>query len=540
MPILTAYPDVPRAYVRVEASWADTPAVTQASVLRVDSVTGECTPLRPYVCFEGDELALSCGLGIWWDTEVPLDRQVSYITQSTMSPCIPAGPVVLDTFTRVVVNGWGTTDTGQTYVLSGPAADFDVAAGVGTMSHPAVNSVRNAVVDIGRSDAVIQAAMSTPALALGTSDLGYVVGRYTDANNFYMARMALTTTSTVMLALRKRVGGVETSLGVITVPDIVYAPLARYVVKLSLAGSTLQAKLWLEAAVEPVDWMLTATDTDLVTGSFAGMRSVLDAASAHVLPFVWVFDNFIVTDPCLPCVETTATTATVTIASNGAFRLKDPVRPCHDLYVPLCFDQVPDPSCLPGSGIFFASMDSEAYDTNAILLNPTNAKNPLLVSRRRRSVTSVLTLVTRTFADRDDLLTLLDPGSPVLLQGPPQYGIPDRYMAVADLTVERGLSDHRFPIRVNTLPHTAVGRPAGPSQGVCGSRVDDLCDIYGTWQELTDSGLVWADLIRGFASQDSGPAFATRRTWDDVQAEFVDWDDVNTGGRTWTDLELGN
>jgi hypothetical protein len=337
MPILTAYPDVPRAYVRVEASWADTPVVTQASVVRVDVVTETCTPLRPYVCFDGDELELSCGLGIWWDTEVPLDRQVYYITQSTQAPCIPVG-----------------------------------------------------------------------------------------------------------------------------------------------------------------------------------------------------------VDPCVPCEIVTAESGMVTIPSNGAFRLRDPVRPCHDLYVPLCFDQVPDPTCLPGSGVFFASMDTESYGTNAILLNPTNASNPLLVSRQRRNVTSVLTLVTRTFADRDDLLTLLNPGSPVLLQGPPQYGINDRYMAVDDVSVERGLSDHKFPIRVNTLPYTAVGRPAGPTQGVCGSQVGDTCDIYSTWQELADAGLTWADLIRGYASQDSGAAFANRRTWDDVNAEFVDWDDVNTGGRTCVDLEVGN
>lgn len=336
MPIITAYPDVPRAYVRVEASWADTPAVEFARVLRVDSVTGQCVPLRPYVCFDGDNLALSCGLGIWWDTEVPLDRQVYYITEGVDAPCLPAA------------------------------------------------------------------------------------------------------------------------------------------------------------------------------------------------------------DPCLPCVPVTATSEVVTIASNGAFRLRDPVRPCHDLYVPLCFEQVPDPSCLPGSGVFFASMDAEAYESNSVLLNPTNASNPLLISRARRNVTSLLTLVTRTFADRDDLLTLLNPGSPVLLQGPPQYGVTDRYMAVSDVTVERGLSDHRFPIRVNALPHTAVGRPAGPSQGVCGSQVDDLCDIYTTWQELTDSGLNWADLIRGYASQESGPFISARRTWDDVNAEFIDWDDVNTGGRTWTDLEVGN
>lgn len=505
MPTIAAFLDVPRAYVRVEIDWTDTPEVEFARVLRVDSVTGECVPLRPYVCFEGDYLALSCGTAIFWDTEVPLDRQVYYITEGLEAPCTPAATLVTDTFTRVVVNGWGSTDTLQAYTLFGAAADFDVAAGVGTQSHPATNSGRIAVVDIGRPDATIQATMSTPSVATGVADVGYVVGRFTDANNFYMARLGITTGSTITLTLRKRVAAVETNLVSITVDDLTYVAGTRYVVKLDIAGTHLKAKLWEEAGTEPVDWQVTGVDTALVTGNLAGMRSVLDLGSGHALPFVWSFDNFFVTDPCLPCEEVTAQSVVLTMASNGAFRLRDPVRPCHDLYVPLCFEQVSAPQCLPGSGVFFASMDTESYAANSVLLNPTNASNPLLVSRTRRNITSVLTLVTRTFDDRDDLLTLLNPGSPVLLQGPPQYGVKDQYMAVGDTSVERGLSDHKFPIRVNTLPYSAVGRPAGPSQGVCGSQVDNLCDEFSTWQELTDSGLDWADLIRGLASAQSGP-----------------------------------
>jgi hypothetical protein len=538
MPLITAYPDVNRAYVRVEADWFDNPEVTQASVVRVDSVTGQCTPLRPYVCFDGDELALSCGLGIWWDTEVPLDRQFYYITQSTMAPCLPAAPIALDTFSRTVVNQWGSTDTGQPYTLAGTAADFDVAAGVGTQSHPVTNSVRNAVINIGTPNATIQGTMSTPSVATGVNDLGYIVGRFTDTSNFYMARMSITTTSTIVLSLRKRVAGVESTIATLTVPDLTYVAGTRYVVKMDMAGSLLSAKLWPEAGIEPADWLITGTDTSLVSGNSAGLRSVLDIGSGHALPFVWSFDNFIVTGPCLPCTPVTAQTEPLTMASNGAFRLRDPVRPCNDLYVPLCFEQVPDPSSLPGSGVFFASMDVESYATNAVLLNPTNAVNPLLVSRQRRNVTSVLTLVTRTFADRDDLLAINAPGSPLMLAGPPQYGIKDVYMAVADVSVERGLSDHRFPIRVNTLPFTAVGRPSGPSQGVCGSRVEDMCDIYDTWQGLADSTLDWADLIRGRASQDSGPV-ADVRVWDEVLAEFADWNDVLASEPDWTNVEMG-
>lgn len=336
MPVIAAFPDPVRAYVRVETNWADTPAVEFVRVLRVDSVTEVCTPLRPYICFSGDYLTVSCGHAIFWDTEVPLDRQVYYITEGLDAPCISPDPG----------------------------------------------------------------------------------------------------------------------------------------------------------------------------------------------------------DPCVPCVPVTAQTPELTIGSDGKFRLKDPVRPCRDQVVPLCFDQVASVDCLPGSGIFFASMGAESFAANSLTLNPANAEFPIAMSRIRRSVASTLTLVTRTFTDRDALKLITKPGSPLLFQGPPQYGIPDVYMNVGEVDYERGLTDHRVQTRVVDMPFVATARPPGPTQGVCGSRVGDLCDTYPTWQDMQDAGLTWDDLVRGRAGQpDPTDGF---RTWDDVLAEFADWDDVNDGTRTWTDLEMGN
>lgn len=339
MPIITSFPDTFRTYNRVEVNWADTPAVTTARVLRVDVATGECVALRPYVCFEGDYLELSCGHGVFWDTEVPLDTAVYYITDSPQAPCIP----------------------------------------------------------------------------------------------------------------------------------------------------------------DP--------------------------------------------DPCVPCAPVTVQTAESTMPSGGMFRLKDPVRPCHDQPVPLCFTQanladIDGEYCIPGSGIFFASMSSEARPSNSLLLNPVNAALPMSISRARRGVSSTLQVVTRTFDDRDAILTLNAPGSPLLLQGPPAYGIPDRYMAISTVDVDRGLTDHKFQVRVIDMPHVQVARPAGPMQGPCGSQMDNLCDIYDTWQELDDSGLTWEDLIRGRASTAGGPGPSGIQTWDDVQATYVDWDAAQVGN-TWIDIEQG-
>lgn len=347
MPIITAFPNQPRAWVRVEINWADTPSVQYARVLRYNTVTGECEPLRPYICYNGDYLLLSCGHGIFFDTEVPFDVPVYYITEGLDAPCIP----------------------------------------------------------------------------------------------------------------------------------------------------------------DP--------------------------------------------DPCVPCTPTTADTSLdpVTIESDGQFWLRDPVRPCHDRAVPLCFTPANNAAesdgtfCIPASGIFFASMGTEAYEPNTLTLNPTNARRPLAMSRQRRDVSSVLTLVTRTFDDRDALLALTEPGSPLYFAGPAAYGIPRRWMDVGTVSFERGLSDHKYQVRVADLPFVAVDRPAGPTQGTCGSQVSDLCDIYATWDDMAAAGLTWDDLIRGLAGSETAPDFAAYRRWtagaNSVLNSFADWNAVDNGTRTWTDLEVG-
>lgn len=546
MPIISVFPDVVRAYNRVEVNWADTPAVQYARVLRVDVESGTCTPLRPYICYNGDYLLLSCGHGIFFDTEVPLDRQVYYITEGLDAPCIPSGDAVSDTFSRVTASGWGTADTGQTWAHLGAAADFFTNGVWGQHSHPAANTGRTSTIDIGRNDGLAQADFSIPALASGTALLGFVVGRFTDTNNFYQARIGWTTGNTITLTLRKRVAGVETNLISITVPNLTATINTFYTVKFEWFGTNLRAKLWEASGAEPADWQVEATDAALATGTGAGIRSILDVGSTNTTPFVYSFDNFLVPS-CEPCTPVTADTSAdpTTMPSNGAFRLRDPVRPCNDIYMPLCFEQSNNaqnngPMCIPGSGVFFASMETESYDDNSLLVNPTNAKYPISINRDRRGVSSTLTVVTRTFADRDNVITLNKPGSPLLIQGPPQYGIPDRYMAVRTVGVDRGLTNHKRQPRIIIMPFDEVARPAGPTQGVCGSQVADLCDIYSTWDEMAAAGLTWDDLVRGRAGAESAPGFLDYRTWDEVEVEFADWNAVDDGTRTWHGLEIGD
>lgn len=338
MPVISAFADHPsRPYIRVEINWADVPAVSHARVLRYDTVTGECAALRPYICYDGDYLLLACGSGIFWDTEVPLDHPVYYITEGLDAPCVPSG------------------------------------------------------------------------------------------------------------------------------------------------------------------------------------------------------------DDCIPCTPVTADTSLdpLTIANDGRFWLKDPVRPCNDRPVPLCQTGAPKlPPCEDTNGILFVGIGTEVYPSNGFSLRAVNRNLTQAITRPRGGAVTALKLQTVTFTDRDDVIVLAAPGTPLLFQGPPEYGVPDRYMSVQDLQISSELPDLRIQNRTEVLPYVTVERPAGPTQGICGARVADICDAYSSWDELAATGFTWNDLVAGQATSTS--ANPNRRTWNDVNAEFVDWDAVNTGGRTWDGLEEGD
>jgi hypothetical protein len=551
MPIITSFPDPFRTYNRVEVNWADTPSVTAARVLRVNPATGECVPLRPYVCFEGDYLKLSCGLGVFWDTEVPLDTPVYYITEGLEAPCIPADEYFFrDTFTRILVDSWGSTETGTLgplpYALAGGTVggNYDVNGGKGRMTLDGVAGVdRTASIDIGMTDFDLYATFSVNQLALSDAATTRIMARFMDANNHYQGGMNWSQDGSILIFLTRILAGVQTILAIQFAVGT-YTPDVEWTLRYQGIGNDFKLKAWPAAGVQPAAWNLEATDTPQPTlnSTLVGILARRDPANTNV-GLIASTDNFFMVNDCIPCTPVTAETTESTMPSGGVFRLKDPVRPCHDQAMPLCFTQpnladINGEYCIPGSGIFFAQMDTESYDSNSLLLGPVNAKYPIQVSRTRRGVESTLQVVTRTFADRDALLTLNDPGSPVLIQAPPAYGIMDTYMAISTVGVERGLTDHRFQVRVLNLPFIAVARPAGPMQGPCGSQMDNLCDIYTTWGELEASGLTWADLIRGRASTAGGPGPAGIQTWDDVQATYVDWDAAQVGN-TWIDIEQG-
>lgn len=535
MPTITPFVYPTLFNVRVEVNWSDVTQATHATVWRVDCATGERSQLRPYVSYNDDGyLALSCGQAIFWDTEAPLDTCFYYCTTAQDAAgnetTTAVSPVVFDNFNRVNVDTWNNATSGQTWVLSAAAADYDVNGSRGTHAQPSI-AVRNSQITVTGN--LTEAYVETGVSQLATGDtLFNALALGLDGNNLYMARMQFRTDGTARLELLKRVAAVQTTL-VAAVTIGPYVANTMYSIKLEVyPGSVVRAKSWLATDPEPEAWTVSATDSSLLTTPALILRSQGGAANTNVgLLYLW--DNASAGDVCATTEVIEACSEQITLDSGDTtFMLRDPLNPCHDRQVGICW--TPDPNCVPGEGIFFARMESEQYPGRGTALQPVNSRRPVPVVRQRGDAESTLVLVTRDFASRDAVLELNEPGTPLLWQAPPGYGIPDRYMAVGTVGVDRYNVDHRFQPRVMSLPFVTVDRPEGPSNGVCGARVDDLCDTFDTWDEIIAAGLTWADLLRGAASGDI-PDIGTRN-WNDVNATYASWNAVQAGNVDWDDV----
>ena len=541
MPTLTATPYPVLGRVLVETSWGDTPSARCVQVRRVVTSTGATAPLRTYVwpCSEfGEYLHLSGGIATFWDTEAPLDEPFTYEADALDVNGNPVGEVIYPGST----GGASLPATLPGTVMTPDAAALDIVGDIDiradlTLTLWANGFIRSLVAKANatgnqrsywlrlEADGKLSLLWSAAGAAFAptvssTIPVPVATGRLAvratlDVDNGGGNNVITFYTAPGVNGPWVQLGGAVTTVGVASL-FVGTAPLEVGSVDNGSAANLLNGVVHAAAVLNGIGG--TAVANPYFYAQPADTASFADDAGR-----TWTITApaRIVND--LPALVATA--GPYTLASEDAFWLRDPLRPCNDRRLLLCFDNR-DPECVPGEGIFFVEMAQETYPPNSVLLGPTNARRPIPVSRQRRDANSQLTVATRTFADRDAVLALNEPGSPLLFQAPPAYGVFDRYMAVDQVTVSRGLPDHTFQPRLVSMPYASVDRPVGPAQGVCGNRFDDICETYPTWTAAAASGLAWSTLVDGTA------AALGFRTWGDTLADFGTWTNVLANG-TW-------
>jgi hypothetical protein len=463
-------------YVLVEANWTDMPQIQYAGVTRRNTVTGEIVTLRPYTAYDGDgNLLLSCGLGLWWDTEPPLNVPLEYCTFAA------------DTPTLITTNSDFETTLAPWFVASGAVVRSSAFAHTGTWS----------------------AEITPPGgigLALFNPDdtLPFIVGVPLTMQGWAMSPQGWNAVQ-VQISFIYEDGETAT---------------------LSSNVELLDDGQWTFLSVT-----MTPTKPGIINAIAFAIRGPAPATTLFYVDDIGVYQA----QP-----QTATACETVTVTSENLW-LKSPWHPCDDVLLGLCVPGM-DFDCEEDSRVTYVGMAADELAPNTVLSEPANRKYPIPINRVRRAPSSELRLLAHDCTARDAVLGANDPGSPLLFQAPADYCIPDRYISVGVETESRFSVDQRDDFRLMTLPYVVVQRPDGPSDGICGARIADLCDIYASWQAMILAGLSFYDLLLGYASNDGpfSPAPGDQRTWDEVQAEFANWTAVTGAGtRDWNELRDG-
>ncbi|MFI1371353.1 hypothetical protein ACH4UY_04985 [Streptomyces longwoodensis] len=233
---------------------------------------------------------------------------------------------VLDEFSsRSAAGGWSQADTtGQMWQVVGGtvATDFAVSGGTGQHILTTTNASRRCGLVFTYPDADVVVSLTTSVAATGGSLYGGPLVRYVDSDNLYMARVEFTTAGAILLDLRKRTGGTESSLATFAT-GLTHTPGTFVRARLQARGSVLRAKVWAPGTPEP-DWQITTTDTSVTTSNFVGCRSITAASNTNTNPVIR-YDSFEVLNPQTFTVSRSANGVTKAQAAGTAVQLAKPM-----------------------------------------------------------------------------------------------------------------------------------------------------------------------------------------------------------------------
>lgn len=381
------------------------------------------------------------------------------LTPSVASPC-PDPALLTDTFTRTSVDSWGSTETPGTvtpWVISPEAAItfYSVSGGQGRHLIPATGISRRTTVAQPQADADVRADVGMSVLALTDSLYAAVTMRTVDSSNMYMTRLEFTIAGTVRVTLRRQVAGVQTELGLWSTL-LPYTAGAMFSVRMQTEGNSLRTRVWPAGTAEPNDWAVVAVDTSFAAAANVGFRSI-NTGSTSVNPLA-LYDNFSVTALPVP--------------------IDDPV---------------------------WVGYQDKVRAMDAGLFPVLDRERPADVYARRKDIVTGCLFLTRTLPQLTEVYDLYTVGGPLLFQTPEIYGMDqpygqqDRYFQPGDLTESYISQDQRKPLRLWSVPLTAVDLPVGLPQGTDDANWCAIEAKYPTYADLTATGLTWGAIAAGGA-----------------------------------------
>lgn len=224
----------------------------------------------------------------------------SKTASNTFEQTLNTDLAVLDSFTRTVSNGWGSSESPVlAYATSGgSASDYSCDGTSGVISSGTKNVSRRARLPVGLAKFDITIDVKTSVAATGGTQYVLIRGRVQDDSNFYQVRLDFGVTGALGITLVKVVAGVEAtvvagvSLGTYVATDIIR-------VRFQANGTALKVKAWKTTALEPNTWTLSGTDSSITAAGSFDFGVVLDNANTNTLPVTHTWDNLKLGDPTI-------------------------------------------------------------------------------------------------------------------------------------------------------------------------------------------------------------------------------------------------
>lgn len=203
---------------------------------------------------------------------------------------------VSDTFTRVVVDSWGSSGSGGLWSLFGAGgpilpAEFQVTGTAATHSVLAVNTYRAAYLDqLDVEDVDVAVTWSVPLATGAPLEPANLMLRGTSLSSSILARTSVETTNAVTVRVFSAAG---VDLGSATVPGLVHAGVGTPLrTRARIIGRTIFMRVWNPAGAEPAVWHLVATDPAHPIAGWVGIRSGRATGNTNASPVLFTYDNF--------------------------------------------------------------------------------------------------------------------------------------------------------------------------------------------------------------------------------------------------------
>lgn len=201
-------------------------------------------------------------------------------------------PAIVDTFTRTVSNGWGTSDSGEVWNPATPSA-YTVTGSQGQVSVP-LNTAR--IVTLARTfrDVEVLFDASMPAVQTGAPSRVGPQLRRTTGSGFYLPLIEFGLSGAVSLRVRRH-ATLSSSVSVAStsaIGGLTYSAGTLLRARVRLEGSRIRMRVWLAAGAEPTVWHLDATDAGLPdAGDSVGFWAETTTSNTNVMPAVFTVDN---------------------------------------------------------------------------------------------------------------------------------------------------------------------------------------------------------------------------------------------------------